>query len=301
MNKSNKKGIIITKHLVKGSVTIIPKGLLSNMDYDVSFHYGSMKSQRHSGKELMEKGITLAKVAPGELIYLNLPDHPGSKTDKESPSIPGKASKTISSNMGYPGVNIKWSAAKDNNWISYYAVYRDGIMIDKVAKGTFYFDHSAGADLAAVYEVSAVDGAGNTSEKRIATGVSADRSFVYDNTDHAVKYTGVWDKQTKLLPAYKGTITGSNDKGAYIEFTFEGSNFMWYTKLGDTCGKAAVTIDGIESDKVDTFAADDIWGVCVFQKKLNPGKHTIRITVTGEKGENAKDTFVYLDGFKISK
>ena len=53
----------------------------------------------------------------------------------------------------------------DNNWISYYEVFRNGIAIDRVAKGTYYFDHSAGGDLAAKYEVRTVDGAGNASGK----------------------------------------------------------------------------------------------------------------------------------------
>lgn len=301
MNRSNKKGIIITKHLVKGAVTIYPKGLLSDTEYDVSFHFGSGRSEKRSGKELMTNGVSLNKVMPGELIYLNMPDHPGSKLDKEAPSIPGKAAKSISTNMGYPGVSIKWSAAKDNNWVSYYAIYRDGIMIDKLAKGTFYFDHSAGADIAAVYEIEAVDGAGNTSEKRIATGPSAIRSIVYDDIDHTVQYAGNWQKQTKLYPAYKGTISGSNEKGAFVEFSFEGRGIMWFSKLGDNCGNAAVTIDGTAAEMVDTFAADNIWGVCVFQRQLSPGKHTIRIEVTGERSENAKDSFVYIDGFRVSK
>ena len=41
----------------------------------------------------MQSGIRLKKMAPGELIYLNLPLHPGSKLDKEPPTAPGNVQK----------------------------------------------------------------------------------------------------------------------------------------------------------------------------------------------------------------
>ena len=98
---------------------------------------------------------------PGELIYLNLPLHPGSKLDKQPPTAPARSSSDAAENMGYPGVELHWKPGTDDNWISCYEVFRNGRAIDKVAKGPFYFDHSAGADLAARYQVRTVDGAGN--------------------------------------------------------------------------------------------------------------------------------------------
>jgi len=55
---------------------------------------------------------------------------------------------------------------QDNNWLSHYVIYRDGEMIDKVAKGAYYFDHSDGpGNLSARYQVQAIDGDGNASGK----------------------------------------------------------------------------------------------------------------------------------------
>ena len=51
--------------------------------------------------------------------------------------------------MGYPGVELAWKPGTDDNWVSCYEVFRDGALIDKVAHGTYYFDHSVGADPAA--------------------------------------------------------------------------------------------------------------------------------------------------------
>ena len=37
------------------------------------------RSEQRSGADLMERGILFDQMPPGELIYLNLPLHPGSK------------------------------------------------------------------------------------------------------------------------------------------------------------------------------------------------------------------------------
>ena len=85
--------------------------------------------------------------------------------------------------MGYPGIEISWSPGSDNNWVSYYVIYRNHTPIDKVAKGQFYFDHSAGADLGAAYEIETVDGAGNVSRKAVAKGPSAAPAQIVDDAN----------------------------------------------------------------------------------------------------------------------
>jgi hypothetical protein len=238
---------------------------------------------------------------PGELIYLNLPLHPGSKLDKEPPTAPANATKQWGCNMGYPGVEIAWNASEDNNWISYYEIWRNDKFADKLAKGTYYFDHSAGADLAAAYEIRAVDGAGNVSPKTIAIGPAAKPAKVYDDAPNAgFAYTGDWKHQTELQPAYEGTISSAGKKGDAATLAFDGKKVLWFSKLGDDCGKAAISIDGGAPDVVDTFSADDIWGVCVFQKELpTAGRHTLRIEVLGEKGPRTKGTIVHIDGIQV--
>ena len=108
----------------------------------------------------MKSGIHLDTMASGELIYLNVPYHPGSKLYRTPPAAPSNIRKQAASNMGYPGVEVRWSPAHDEHWISYYEVARDGKVVDKVAKGNYYFDHSVGADLALTYSVKAVNGGG---------------------------------------------------------------------------------------------------------------------------------------------
>lgn len=299
LSGDRRRGIVIPKRPAPGPVTIKPKGLLPAENYTVTFQE-SQASEERSGDDLMQKGIVFQKMLPGELVYLNLPLHPGSKRDRQAPTPPSDVRKTAAENMGYPGVELAWKAGADDNWVSYYEVFRNGTAIDKVAKGTYYFDHSAGADLAAQYEVRTVDGSGNASAKAAASGPSVTPALVLDDAADGVKYTGAWKREQGLQPAHAGTLASSGEKGATVELAFEGRQILWFSKLGANAGKAAVSIDGAAAETVDTYSADDIWGVCVFRKELpDAGKHTVRITVLGEHGPRAKDSVVAIDGVRI--
>jgi hypothetical protein len=180
-------------------------------------------------------------------------------------------------------------------------VLRNDTVVDKVAKGLFYFDHSAGADIAAKYQVRTVDGAGNLSGLVKAQGPSGKPAVILDDAQGTISFSGNWQRETNLQPAYEGTISRSDEKGASFSFSVEGSKFTWFTKLGDDCGKAEVTIDGEREAVVDTYDADDIWGVGVYSKTFSaPGKHSVKVTVLGEHGgPRGKGTLVYVDGVRI--
>jgi len=120
----------------------------------------------------MKNGISLVDPEPGELVYLGLPNHPGSGIDHSPPSDPTHVTKKVAANMGVTGIELEWKPSTDNNWLSYYQIYRDGAPLDKVGKGTYYFDHSVGAEnLSASYEVRAIDGDGNGSSRIKAVAV----------------------------------------------------------------------------------------------------------------------------------
>lgn len=294
------RGIIITKHPVPGAVTIHPKGLLPDETYTVNFQE-SQAMVKCLGSDLMSKGIHLESVAPGELIYLNLPLHPGSKLDTCVPTTPGGVAKHAAANMGYPGVELRWHEAKDNNWVSYYEILRNGASIDKVAKGLFYFDHSAGADMAAKYEVCAVDASGNASEKAVAEGHAGEAAMIADDAPGGdVVYEGNWKHELPGYPAHGGTISSAAEKGAAAEYAFNGkAKVLIFGRLGAACGKVAFSLDGAPAEIVDTYSADEIWNVCVWQAEVPAGNHKARIEVLGEKRERAAGTLFYLDGIRI--
>jgi len=165
LSRDGRKGVVILKRFVQGSVELYPKGLRPAETYDVRFEI-SKSVARRTGADLMKNGITLLNPAPGELIYIGLPNYPGSGSDHTPPSDPVNVKKRIATYMGVTGVELEWTASTDDNWLSYYQVYRDGVLIGKVGKGSYYFDHSEGAqNIAAIYEVQAVDGDNNYSRR----------------------------------------------------------------------------------------------------------------------------------------
>ncbi len=165
LSQDGKRGVIILKHFLQGEAKVYPKGLQAEATYEIRFEMSKRVASR-TGAELMKNGLTLVSLQPGELIYLGLSNVPGSGSDRMPPSDPANVRKRVGTNLGVTGVELEWEASKDNNWLSYYQIYRNGEMLDEVAKGTYYFDHSGGVEnLSASYQVQAVDGDGNGSGK----------------------------------------------------------------------------------------------------------------------------------------
>jgi hypothetical protein len=63
------------------------------------------------------------------------------------------------------GVEVAWKGGSDNNWVSYYEILKEGVLVAKAAIGSFFFDYKGNAreNLKARYEVRTVDGDGNRS------------------------------------------------------------------------------------------------------------------------------------------
>ena len=294
------RGIIITKHRIAGSVTIGPKGLLADRTYEVGFHDSKDAFQR-TGAALMAEGITLTDPSPGELIYLNLPDHPGNTIDRTPSSAPRDARAATARYMGVSGVELRWEAATDDHWLSHYTIWRDGEMIDRVAKGCFHFDHSAGADPAAEYEVRAVDGSGNESPPAQAKPADTPRRLVLDDADAArIEFMGEWSRETSFPPAYRHTLTSANQAGASFTVRFTGRRVTWHSRLGAEGGQARVMLDGEAPVTVSCYAADEIPGWSIFERGWEqPAEHVLRVEVTGEQDPRGTDRRVWLDGVAI--
>jgi len=146
-------------------VVIYPRGLLPEQIYQVQGSNSGIHL-RQTGSKLMSDGITLDQVAEGELIFLNLPDFPGSGNDHVPPTAPSRVEKRLGTNLGVQGIEVSWLPGKDDRWISYYEILKNGRLIGRAAIGTFFFDHSDTArnEINAVFEVRTVDGDGNRSQ-----------------------------------------------------------------------------------------------------------------------------------------
>jgi hypothetical protein len=162
-SRDRTKACIILKHRSQGTVTVRPVGLLPDHAYVVGFA-STRDTTTRTGADLMEHGIEIKDQKPGELIYLGLPDRPGSGADKTPPRAPGQALARFETNLGHNGVGIYWNAGVDDRCIGYYEVRRNDTILGKAAKGTYFFDHAEGWNPKSRYEVRAVDGDGNTSD-----------------------------------------------------------------------------------------------------------------------------------------
>jgi hypothetical protein len=156
-------------------VVVKPRGLKPETVYDVRCD----KSHYHAsrlGRDLMQAGIELGRVEPGELVFLNLSNCPGSGTDKTPPNPPQHVTKRLGTNLGIQGVEVSWKAGTDNNWVSYGEIFKDGAVITKAAIGSFFFDYHGNPleNLRARYEVRTVDGDGNRSPSVAADLIAGD-------------------------------------------------------------------------------------------------------------------------------
>jgi hypothetical protein len=157
------------------SVVVKPRGLKPEAAYDVRCTRSNYTATR-SGRDLMQVGIEFTQLEPGELIFLNLPNYPGSGSDRTPPTPPLHATKRLGTNLGVQGVEVKWEPGSDNNWVSFYEVLKNGAVVAKVAKGTFFFDYKDNPrqSLEARYEVRTVDGDGNRSSSVLAELIAGD-------------------------------------------------------------------------------------------------------------------------------
>jgi len=191
-------------------VVIHPRGLIAAATYDVRASISALHVHK-TGSQLMSEGIALNKIGGGELIFLNLPKYPGSGGDHSAPSSPANVTKRLGTNLGTQGVELSWDASYDDNWISYYEVHKNGKLVGKVAKGTFFFDHSdfARDEIDARFEVEAVDGGGNHSPA-VSAQITAGEPRSYEALgDFSPTQHGPW--------AYEEAI----EDGAYKPLTWE--------------------------------------------------------------------------------
>ena len=149
------------------NVTVYPKGLDDTTNYTLNCWKGSCTPQVHTGSYWKTNGVALTGLQRGEVVMFNLSDYPGSGTDTTAPTAPANVMKKTALNVGKFGIELTWTAGTDNRFISYYEIFRNGISVYKVSRGTYDFriDGSVGD----TYQVRTVDGDGNASSLATAT------------------------------------------------------------------------------------------------------------------------------------
>ena len=103
-----RKACILLTHRAEHPLVVCPRGLLPEARYTVGFDSTPAATER-TGADLMTAGIAIQEQQPGELIYLNLPNRPGSGKDKIPPQAPGRVLAGRENNIGHGGIGIHWS------------------------------------------------------------------------------------------------------------------------------------------------------------------------------------------------
>ena len=162
-NADRNKCVISQNASSRKDVTVFPKALNPEVLYSVKFRLNNQNYIK-TGHELMQQGISFKDTSASEIIFLNLDDFPGSKTDHTPPTKPIIKTVQKDNYCGHEGTSITWRESTDDRLLAGYEIYRDGMQIDFVAIGTFYFDFSKGNNAKARYKIVAVDGDGNKSK-----------------------------------------------------------------------------------------------------------------------------------------
>ena len=146
-----------------------------------------------------------------------------------------------------------------------------------------------------------------------ADPIEARKTRSVDCLDAETKYSGAWavdeqlpdshtrlDKGGKLLPTraplwqYQGKGKSTTERGASMEFTFNGKDIYWRALKGPKQGKADVYLDGVLQTTVDCSASHPLVLQYAFIKRglSGTGQHTIKVVAKGEKGQLSSDTAI---------
>ena len=122
-----------------------------------------------------------------------------------------------------------------------------------------------------------------------------------EQSDSSVVFTGAWAPSDARWGWSGGSALQSSTAGASVTFAFTGTSIRWLGSRGRAMGIAQVAIDGVVVREVDLFARPtDLAHAPVFTiHDLGPTRHTITITVTGRKHNEAQGANVVIDAFEV--
>jgi hypothetical protein len=114
-----------------------------------------------------------------------------------------------------------------------------------------------------------------------------------------LELSGSWATVKDFGQAYLGTLTYSNRPGASIDLAFEGKAITYVFTRAFNRGIAAVEIDGVAQPPVDLYAPLVEWQQSQRFVMGRPGRHTIRIGVTGQRRKESQGSFIDIDALLI--
>ena len=122
-----------------------------------------------------------------------------------------------------------------------------------------------------------------------------------EENNAAVTLAGAWTRSDSSWGWSGGAAMQSTTAGATAAITFVGTSIRWIGARGQGMGIASVSVDGGAARDVNLYAhpTDEVHTPIVTLSDLSAGQHTLTITVTGRKDNQALSNVVVVDAFDI--
>lgn len=119
--------------------------------------------------------------------------------------------------------------------------------------------------------------------------------------DFQVRYSGEWNSGSGCgNQCFRGDDHWSNIAGNTATFTFTGTQIGLLSVRDVGNGIAGISIDGGEEQLVDYYGTPRVGQQFNYlSPKLDPGKHTLTVRVTGEKNPASGSTYVSIDRAEV--
>jgi len=120
-----------------------------------------------------------------------------------------------------------------------------------------------------------------------------------DDQSSQPKYRGRWRTLRQFGLACGGTLSYTDEPGAEVSLTFNGTSVTYVFTRAYTRGQVEVLIDGGHRDVIDQFSSGIEWRSEATYGGLAPGQHTITIRSLHSKAAASTDYDVDVDGFVV--
>jgi len=120
-----------------------------------------------------------------------------------------------------------------------------------------------------------------------------------NDDSNTIYYSSGWNKATDT--SYSGcTFTSTNVKGATSTFFFNGTQGRLFVATNTNGGKADIYVDNKYSTTIDTYSANTVSDVKIFETATLPdGAHSIKVVANGAKSGASSDMRIAIDGFEF--
>ncbi|NWF76914.1 MAG: hypothetical protein HXY53_10200 [Nitrospirae bacterium] len=132
----------------------------------------------------------------------------------------------------------------------------------------------------------------------IAYGDAIYNWFEENDPSPSIDYVGTWNVYN-CSSCSDHALMYSNEIGARLNFSFDGTGISWIVTKAPILGKAKVYLDGSYLGMVDLYSPSPQWQVILRKTGLSSGSHTVGIEVSGQKNASSTGYYIDLDALQV--